>query len=78
MKVVCINNGEMDGAMESSVNLTVGKVYEALGDFNKGKVSPDDSTFTIINDIGNRCVYYFGRFTTLEVVRNEKLEKLGI
>lgn len=78
MKVVCINNGEMDGAMESSVNLTVGKVYEALGDFNNGKVSPEDSTFTIINDIGNRCVYYFGRFVMMDVVRLEKLEKLGI
>lgn len=32
MKVVCVNNGSMDGAMEESVNLTVGKVYEALGD----------------------------------------------
>ena len=74
MKVVCVNNGEMDGAMESSVNLTLGKVYEALGD----GVTPNDSVFNIINDIGKRGSYYFGRFTTLEVVRNEKLEKLGI
>ena len=73
MKVVCINNGEMDGAMNSSVNLTVGKVYEALGD-----VTPNDSVFNIINDIGKRGSYYFGRFTMMDVVRNEKLEKLGI
>jgi hypothetical protein len=73
MKVVCINNGEMDGAMESSVNLTLGKVYEALGD-----VTPNDSVFNIINDIGNRGSYYFGRFTTLDEVRHNKLEKLGI
>jgi hypothetical protein len=32
MKVVCINNGEIYGAMYSSVNLTVGKVYKVLGD----------------------------------------------
>ena len=75
MKVVCINNGEMDGAMESSVNLTVGKVYEALGD----RVTPaDDSVFNIINDIGKRGSYYFGRFSMMDVVRHEKLKELGI
>ena len=73
MKVVCINNGEMDGAMESSVNLTVGKVYEALGDVN-----PNDSVFNIINDIGKRGSYYFGRFAMMDVVRHEKLKELGI
>jgi hypothetical protein len=74
IKIVCINNGEMDGAMDSSVNLTLGKVYEALGD----NVSENDSVFNIINDIGNKASYYFGRFTTLEVSRHNKLEKLGI
>ena len=75
MKVVCVNNGAMDGAMESSVNLTIGKVYEALGDM----VSPNDSVFNIINDIGNnKGSYYFGRFMTLEEARHKKLEKLGV
>jgi hypothetical protein len=74
MKVVCINNGEMDGAMNSSVNLTVGKVYEALGD----RVTPDDSVFNIINDIGKRGSYYFGRFAMMDIVRHEKLKELGI
>jgi hypothetical protein len=74
MKVVCVNNGPMDGAMESSVNLTLGKVYEALGD----NLSANDSVFNIINDIGNRGSYYFGRFETLEEYRQKKLEKLGV
>ena len=74
MKVVCVNNGAMDGAMESSVNLTLDKVYEALGD----NLSPNDSVFNIINDIGNRGSYYFGRFEILEEYRQKKLEKLGI
>ena len=73
MKVVCINNGEMDGAMNSSVNLTVGKVYEALGDVN-----PNDSVFNIINDIGKRGSYYHKRFEMIDVVRHEKLKELGI
>jgi hypothetical protein len=74
VKVVCVNNGKMDGAMEESVNLTLGKVYEALGDM----VSPNDSVFNIINDIGNKGSYYFGRFMTLEEARHKKLEKLGV
>ena len=74
MKVVCVNNGSMDGAMEEAVHLTIGKVYVALGDM----VSPNDSVFNIINDIGNRGSYYFGRFVTLDEARHEKLEKLGV
>lgn len=74
MKVVCINNTEMDGAMEAQVHLTIGKSYEVIGD----NISPNDSVFTIINDIGNRGTYYFGRFITLEESRNEKIQKLGI
>ena len=74
MKVVCVNNGPMDGAMESSVNLTLGKAYEVVGD----NVSPNDSVFNITNDIGNRGSYYHGRFVTLEEARHEKLEKLGL
>jgi hypothetical protein len=74
MKVVCINNGEMDGAMEQAVNLTIGRAYDVIGD----RVSPNDSVFNIINDIGNKGSYYFGRFMTLEESREEKLIKLGI
>jgi hypothetical protein len=74
MKVVCVNNGAMDGAMEESVNLTIGKAYNVLGD----RVSDTDSSFNIINDIGNKGSYYFGRFITIEESRNEKIEKLGI
>ena len=43
MKVVCINNTKMDGAMETSVNLTIGKVYDVIGN-----VTYEDSVFPII------------------------------
>lgn len=69
MKVVCINNSEMVGAVESSVNLTIGKVYDAIGDLS-------DSVYYIINDIGNKCSYYHGRFESLEEHRNKKLNKI--
>ena len=71
MKVVCINNTEMDGAMETSVNLTIGKVYDVIGN-----VTYEDSVFPIINDIGKKGAYYNGRFETLEYNRDKKLNKL--
>ena len=72
MKVVCVINGKMDGAMESFVNLTVGKVYKVLGD----RVSSSDSVFSIINDIGKQGNYYHGRFEMLEENRERKLNKI--
>jgi hypothetical protein len=74
MKVVCVNNGSMDGAMDSSVNLTPGKIYDVCGE----RVSPDDHAFRIVNDIGKIGNYYYGRFKMIDKVREEKLEKLGI
>jgi hypothetical protein len=72
MRVVCVNNGEMDGAMDSSVNLTVGKVYKALGD----NVSTSDHVFNIINDLGKRGSYYHRRFKLLEEIRENKLNEI--
>jgi hypothetical protein len=72
MRVVCVSNGEMDGAMESKVNLTVGKVYKVLGD----RVSSTDAVFSIINDIGKQGNYYHGRFEMLEESRERKLKKI--
>ena len=71
MKVVCINNTEMDGAMETSVHLTIGKVYNVIGN-----VSYRDSVFPIINDIGKKGTYYNGRFESLEENRSKKLNKI--
>ena len=74
MKVVCVNNGKVEGAQDDFVNLTIGKTYEALGD----NVSTGDHIFTLINDLGNRCNYHHKRFETIEYVRDKKLRKLGI
>lgn len=72
MKVVCINNGKMDGAMESKVNLTIGKVYQALGDY----VSDSDHVYKIINDIGKIGNYFPGRFELLDKSRERKLNNI--
>jgi len=74
MKVVCINNRELEGASNDFVNLTIGKIYEAVGD----NVSPSDWVFNIINDIGKRASYHPGRFITLDKLRSDKLNMLGI
>ena len=71
MKVVCINNTEMDGAMEAQVHLTIGKVYDVIGN-----VTYEDSVFPIINDIGKKGTYYNGRFESLEENRSKKLNKI--
>lgn len=77
MKVVCVNNGALDGATDISVNLTIGKAYLVLGDDAvKVTKTPLNGVFNIINDIGNRGSYHFGRFVTLEESRHEKLEKI--
>ena len=74
MKVVCISNGEMDGAMNDLVNLTIGKTYKALGD----NVSTIDHVYNVINDIGKRGSYYHKRFEMIDVSREKKLKQLGI
>jgi hypothetical protein len=74
MKVVCINNGPMDGAMDDLVNLTVGKTYEALGD----NISISDHVYNLINDIGKKGSYYHKRFEMIDITREKKLNQLGI
>lgn len=74
MKVVCINNGSMDGATDQFVHLTLGKAYEVIGD----RISSTDFVYSVINDIGNMGSYYHKRFELLEVARDKKLKQLGI
>jgi hypothetical protein len=74
MKVMCLYNGEVDGAMDSKVNLTPGKIYEVLGD----RVSQSDFVFRIVNDIGKEGNYHHMRFKHIDEVREEKLKELGI
>jgi hypothetical protein len=72
MKLVCINNGEMNGAMDSSVNLTIGKVYKAIG----SRVSETDAVYVVINDLGNKGNYYHGRFELIDKTRDRKLNMI--
>ena len=58
---------------EQYVNLTIGKNYKALSDFN-------DSDFMVemIDDAGEKCWYPKNNFYSLEAYRDYKLRKIGI
>ena len=58
--------------MDSSVNLTIGKVYKAIG----GRVSDTDAVYVVINDLGNTGSYYHGRFELIDKTRERKLNTI--
>jgi hypothetical protein len=62
----------MYGAMDSSVNLTVEKVYKAIG----SRVSDTDAVYVVMNDLGNRVSYYHGRFELINKTRERKLNEI--
>ncbi len=74
MKVVCVNNGPMSGAMDEIVNLTIGKTYEVIGE----NISTSDHVYNVINDIGKKGSYYHKRFEMIDSARERKLEQIGI
>lgn len=64
MKVLCVNNNFV------SLSLTVGKWYEVF--------DTQSHNYVIISDRGNKQRISRSFFMTLEELRNEKLNKLGI
>ena len=70
MKVVCVNNGFIVTGTES-VKLTVGVAYEVLS-------LDHDGSYGIVNDLGDIHYYNPKRFLSIEDMREDKLNKLGI
>lgn len=58
---------------EQYVNLTVGKNYTTLSDFND-----DDFMVELVDDAGEKCWYPKNNFYSLESYRDYKLRKIGI
>lgn len=71
MKIKCIStkSSEILGALHYNF-ITIGKIYETL------EVS--DYYYYIINDNNERSNFYKGCFITIEELREQKLEQLGI
>lgn len=67
MEIVCINNKDLKGRLESG--LTIGKTYYAISD--------DKYRYNIIDD-NNTNLWNYPRqwFKTLSEIRNDKIDKL--
>lgn len=73
MKIVCINNGPMVGAIDKHVNLTLGKAYEAV---ENNDDNANNFVYNIINDLGKMGSYYYKRFEMIDEYRDKKISKL--
>ena len=73
MKVVCKWTSIPGRLEEQYINLTQGQNYTALSDFNDS-----DMMVELVDDAGDKCWYPKKNFKTIEEVRDEKLQGLGI
>jgi hypothetical protein len=71
MRILCIENTS-NGLMTGSINITIGKWYEGIGitDTSEYYVLEDDSSFVTL--------YAKYNFTTLDELRNSRLNNIGI
>lgn len=73
MIIVCKHTLTPGRLNDQYVNLTVGKNYTALSDFNDG-----DFMIEIVDDAGENCWYPKINFYSLDSYRDYKLRKIGI
>lgn len=73
MKVICINN-------DKAVNLTIGKLYQCeIYDLHENGITVERyQYYLVIDDTKSVHVYHELRFKTLDEVREEKLDQIGI
>jgi len=77
MKVFCINNDYIISSTKltkDGTGLTIGKWYEVL----KYTYSGYNSGYLIRGDDNDIFWYDFERFITVDIIRNDKLNQLGI
>lgn len=89
VKVRCRNNGVINCFNKSygqkPVNLTIGKIYDAIEIVSSRGLAPGfdttSKTYLVKNDLGNDAIYAKDRFdniVTISNYRNDKLKELGI
>lgn len=69
MRIVCIHT-DLHGR-QKDLRITVGKTYTVIS-------QDDQRNYIIKNDDGIVATYWRGRFESLDVVREKRLEELGI
>jgi hypothetical protein len=73
MIIVCKVTSMQGRLEEQYINLTIGKNYTALSDFND-----IDMMIEMVDDAGDKCWYPKNNFYSLEAYRDYKLGKIGI
>ena len=69
-EVVCISCGDCE-------DITIGQLYEVINN-NDIEFYNYDSYHRIINDYGEKVYYYKNHFKTLDIIREETINRLLI
>ncbi len=71
MRILCINNSE-NGLLPGKVNVTIGKWYLSMG------ITDSSEYYVLEDDEGFVTLYAKYNFTTLDELRNKRLNDIGI
>lgn len=74
MKLIC----KKVGPTKDRFKLTVGKEYESIGHYRNRYDDTIIQSYRVVNDEGVECLYDHTMFHSLEEIRDNKLNKLGI
>jgi hypothetical protein len=66
------------GPTKDRLNLTIGKEYNSIGHTMNRSDETIIQSYRIINDAGLNCYYDRSLFYSLDEIREQKLNKLGL
>lgn len=71
MRILCIEN-KSNGLMTGLINITIGKWYDSVA------VTQGSDYYVLVDDEGFVTLYAKYNFTTLDELRNKRLNDIGI
>jgi len=66
------------GPTKDRLQLTIGKEYHSIGHNMNRNDDTIIQNYKVVNDSGQECHYDYSLFYSLEEIRDEKLNKLGL
>lgn len=66
------------GPTKDRLNLTIDKEYHSIGHYMNRNDDTIIQNYKVLNDVGRECYYDHSLFYSLDEIRDEKLNKLGI
>lgn len=66
------------GPTKDRLNLTIGKEYHSIGHYMNRNDDTIIQNYKVLNDVGRECYYDHSLFYSLDEIRDEKLNKLGL